>query len=194
MFFDSWPAIGRTVIVGIAAYAALVLLLRISGKRTLAKLNAFDLIVTVALGSTLATVLLNKSVSLADGVVAFLLLVSLQYVVAWLSTRSGRVDTLVKAQPSLLLLRGEFLDRAMRAQRVTHREILSALRSSGVGKVEDAYAVVLESDGTLSVIPAGAKDQGAASALAGMDRREAEPRAEASRTDGRRGEEDDMLS
>ena len=70
MLFESWAGLGRVLIVGTLAYAALVLLLRISGKRTLTKLNAFDLIVTVALGSTLATVLLSSSVALAEGVVA----------------------------------------------------------------------------------------------------------------------------
>ncbi|HEY8259710.1 MAG TPA: YetF domain-containing protein [Methylosinus sp.] len=192
MFFDSWSALWRTVVVGIAAYAALVLLLRISGKRTLAKLNAFDLIVTVALGSTLATVLLDKSVSLSDSLAAFLLLVGLQYVVAFLSVRSNRIDSLVKSEPSLLLLRGEFLDRTMRRQRVTHREILAALRSSGVANVEDAYAVVLESDGTLSVIPRNAKDEGARSALAGMERA-IETATDVSRR-RRRGDPNDMLS
>jgi uncharacterized membrane protein YcaP (DUF421 family) len=192
MFFDSWSALWRTVVVGIAAYAALVLLLRISGKRTLAKLNAFDLIVTVALGSTLATVLLDKSVSLSDSLAAFLLLVGLQYVVAFLSVRSSRIDSLVKSEPSLLLLRGEFLDRTMRRQRVTHREILAALRSSGVANVEDAYAVVLESDGTLSVIPRNAKDEGARSALAGMERA-IETATDVSRR-RRRGDPNDMPS
>ncbi|HWL80919.1 MAG TPA: hypothetical protein VNR89_08200 [Roseomonas sp.] len=85
------------------AYAVLVLMLRISGKRTLAKLNAFDLIVTVALGSTPATVLLNKSAALTGGVLAFVLLAGLQYVVAWLSARSDRFDDLVKSEPTLLL-------------------------------------------------------------------------------------------
>ncbi len=66
-FFDSWSAMGRTVVVGVLAYLALVLLLRVSGKRTLSKMNAFDLVVTVALGSTLATVLLSTSVALARG-------------------------------------------------------------------------------------------------------------------------------
>ena len=59
MLFDSWAGLGRTLLVGPLAYVALVLLLRISGKRTLTKLNAFDLVVTVALGSTLATVQLE---------------------------------------------------------------------------------------------------------------------------------------
>jgi uncharacterized membrane protein YcaP (DUF421 family) len=61
MWFDSWAQVGRVVLVGAATYGVLVLLLRVSGKRTLAKLNAFDLVVTVALGSTLATVLLDSS-------------------------------------------------------------------------------------------------------------------------------------
>jgi uncharacterized membrane protein YcaP (DUF421 family) len=70
MFFDSWTGMLRVVVVGTLAYAALVLLLRATGKRTLSKMNAFDLVVTVALGSTLATVLLSKDIALAEGVVA----------------------------------------------------------------------------------------------------------------------------
>lgn len=70
MIFQNWGGIGRTLLVGVLAYVALILLLRLSGKRTLAKLNAFDLVVTVAIGSTLATILLSESVALAEGVVA----------------------------------------------------------------------------------------------------------------------------
>ena len=66
IFFTSWTSIFRTLIIGVLAYVGLILMLRVSGKRTLSKMNAFDLIVTVALGSTLATVLLTKSVALAD--------------------------------------------------------------------------------------------------------------------------------
>lgn len=154
MLFDSWLSLLRVVIVGALAYVALVLLLRISGPRTLAKLNAFDLIVTVALGSTLATVLLNRSVPLADGLVGFALLIGLQFVVAWLSVRYSRFDRLVKSEPILVLHRGRFLKSAMRGQRITHEEIVSALRGSGLARPEGAAAVVLETDGSLSVIPA----------------------------------------
>ena len=80
MFFNGWTALAHTVIVGVAAYAALVVLLRLSGKRSLAKMNAFDFVVTVALGSTLATVLLSKEVAPAEGALAFALLLFLQYV------------------------------------------------------------------------------------------------------------------
>lgn len=156
MFFDSWFSLLRVIVVGTLAYASLVVLLRISGKRTLAKLNAFDLVVTVALGSTLATVLLTKSVALVDGLAAFALLAGLQYAVAFLSVRWPRFDALVKSEPTLLLHRGRFLDRAMRAQRVTREEVVSALRSAGVARPEDAAAVVIETDGTLSVVPVSA--------------------------------------
>ena len=67
LFFSGWESLLRTLVVGALTYVVLVAFLRVSGKRTLAKMNAFDLVVTVALGSTLATVLLSKDVALADG-------------------------------------------------------------------------------------------------------------------------------
>ena len=159
MIFDGWFGLVRVVVVGSAAYAALVLLLRVSGQRTLAKLNAFDLVVTVALGSTLGTVLLSESVALAGGLLAFALLVGLQYAVAWLSVRSLRFGALVKSEPSLLLHRDRFLDEAMRRRRVMRDEVVSALRSSGLSRPEDAAGVVLEADGSLSVVRAAGGPQ-----------------------------------
>jgi uncharacterized membrane protein YcaP (DUF421 family) len=142
----------RVFAVGLFAYAALVLLLRLAGKRTLTKLNAFDLIVTVALGSTLATVLLSQDVSPAEGAAALALLVAMQFAVAWTSVRSSVVARLVKAEPTLLLHDGRMLDAAMRRERVTRAEVLAALRGAGLGSPEQAEAVVLETDGSLSVI------------------------------------------
>lgn len=152
MLFDDWTGLGRVLVVGPLAYLLLVVILRISGKRTLTKLNAFDLTVTVALGSTLATTLLSKSVALAEGVLAFALLVFLQFAITWLSVRSSTVGHLVKSEPTLLLHRGQFLDRALRDQRVTREEVLAALRSQGAVDVASVGAVVLETDGSLSVM------------------------------------------
>ncbi len=66
-FFDSWETLLRTLTVGVLSYVVMVVFLRMSGKRTLSKMNAFDFVVTVALGSTLATMLLNRNVALAEG-------------------------------------------------------------------------------------------------------------------------------
>src|SRR5690554_5806016 len=87
-FFEDWSGLIRVIVVGTLAYATLVISLRVSGKRTLSKMNAFDLVVTVALGSTLATVILSKDVALAEGIAAFVLLIGLQYIVTWSSIRS----------------------------------------------------------------------------------------------------------
>ncbi len=152
MFFDTWSDLVRVVVVGTCAYVALMVLLRTAGKRTLAKLNAFDFVVTIALGSTLATVLLSSSVALAEGVAALALLVGLQYVVAWASVRSRRVERLVKSSPTLLYRHG-FLNDAMRRERVTVDEVEQVARSQGHANLDSVGAVVLETDGTLSFLP-----------------------------------------
>ena len=91
------------MIVGLLAYATMVIILRIAGKRSLAKLNAFDLVVTVALGSTLATVLLSSDVALLEGVLAFTVLATLQWVVSRLSLASQSFRRLVRSEPRMLL-------------------------------------------------------------------------------------------
>ena len=159
MFFESWFSLFRIVIVGAAAYAALVVLIRLFGKRTLSKMNAFDFVVTVALGSTLATVLLSKDVVLAEGLLALFLLCGLQFAVAYLSVRSERIEAMVKSEPTLLLYKGRFLEAAMRRERMTKGEVLAALRARGVGDVSQAEAAVLESDGSVSVVTSAGADR-----------------------------------
>ncbi|GGL92928.1 DUF421 domain-containing protein [Nakamurella endophytica] len=151
MFYDGVGGLVRVLVVGVLAYLALVVLLRVSGKRTLSKLNAFDFVVTVALGSTLATVLLTTGVALAEGVLALVLLVCMQYVVAWASVRSRRVERLVKSEPTLVYRAG-FLHAAMRRERVTADELRQAARNQGHGSLDQVAAIVLETDGTLSIL------------------------------------------
>ncbi|OWP63432.1 hypothetical protein CDA63_09500 [Hymenobacter amundsenii] len=152
MFFTNWASLGRIAVVGVMVYVGLILLLRTSGKRTLSKMNAFDLIVTVALGSMLASTLLNKSVALADGLLGMGMLIGLQYVITWLSVRYSAVDKLVKAEPTLLVYQGQFLHAKMKAERVTEGEILTSLRERGIASLAEAAAVVLENDGTLNAL------------------------------------------
>ena len=152
MFFDDWMGLIRTALVGVCAYIALLLLVRVSGKRTLSKMNAFDLIVTVALGFTLATILLSEDAALAEGVLALALLIFLQFAITWLSVRSGTVSRLVKAEPSLLFHKGRFLRGAMKTERVNEGEILQAMRSQGVSRIDQVEAVVLETDGSFSIV------------------------------------------
>lgn len=145
------------VVLRILATAALVYLflavaLRLLGKRTLSKWNAFDFVVTVALGSVLGSVVVSGSISLVEGVVALGALLALQYVVTLASARFQWVDHTVKAQPTLLLHRGELRPGTMRRERVPKAEVLAALRSEGIVDLADVEAVVLETDGSFSVL------------------------------------------
>lgn len=152
IFFDNWSSIGRTLIVGLLAYAGMILLLRVSGKRTLSKMNAFDLVVTVALGSSLATALLSKQTSLADGLTAFAVLIFLQFAISWLSVRVRWIERIVKGRPALLFYRGQFLRPEMKAERVAEDEVLAAIRGRGAARLEQVHAVILETDGSFAVI------------------------------------------
>jgi uncharacterized membrane protein YcaP (DUF421 family) len=106
---------------------------------------------SVALGSTLATVLLSSSVALVEGITALALLVGLQYAVAWASARSRRIEALVKSEPTLVYCHG-FLHSAMRHERITEDELAQAARSQGHLDLQSVTAVVIETDGSLSIL------------------------------------------
>lgn len=166
MLFDSWDSIGRMIMFGIAAYVGAIAMLRISGSRTLSKMNAFDLVVTIAFGSTLSSILIDGRLSLATGVGALALLVVLQFVVAALAVRSDRFRNWITTQPVLLAWDGRTLDDTMRRQRVAAADIDAALRQRGFARLDQVLAVVLEADGSLSVVEGAST--GAAATLSGM--------------------------
>lgn len=152
IFFDSWESLLRTLIVTVVGYVCLVFLLRISGKRTLSKMNAFDFIVTIALGSSFATIALNKKVTLSDGVLVLLLLLGLQYIITWLSVRYKTVKKLITSRPALLLYKGEPLHNSLKAERVPIEELHVAARDKGISNLADIDVMVLETTGEITVI------------------------------------------
>ncbi|PSN19440.1 DUF421 domain-containing protein [filamentous cyanobacterium CCP5] len=151
--FNNLASLAHTFFFGSLAYIFVILALRISGKRTLSKWNAFDFVVTIAYGSILAAMLLAKGTSLLQGILGLSVLLVLQFVLTWLSARSSVVQKLIKTQPTLLLFRGEFCRNALLQERVTEGEIRAAVRAEGIGSLENVEAVVMETDGSFSVIP-----------------------------------------
>ena len=152
MFFDNSAGLLRVAVVGTLAYVAIVVMLRVSGKRTLSKWNAFDFVVTIALGSTLATVLLSKQVAAAEGVLALALLVGLQFVVSWLALRSGFVRRVIKSRPTYLYRDGQYVQQRLASERVTQAEVRAAVRQQGIGSMGEVEAVVLETNGSVSIV------------------------------------------
>lgn len=155
MFFDSWYSLLRILIIGTTLYVMLVGVLRVSGNRSLSKWNAFDFVVTIAIGSTFASAFLSKDISLLDGALAVLLILGLQYAITWASVRSRSFALLVKASPKELVRNGRFIDKQMVDSRVAPSEVKAAIRSHGIGSLSNVGSVVLETDGSISVISMG---------------------------------------
>ncbi len=151
LFLDNPDRLAQIALVTVSSFVTLFLLIRISGKRTLAKLSAFDFIVTVALGSTLAYMMLAQ-VPLAEGATVLLLVVILQYVFAWAARLSPKAERLINSAPQLLYYNGTFLEKAMSRAFVTHEELHAAVRGEGIEFLADVRAIIMEINGDLTVV------------------------------------------
>lgn len=152
VFFDGWYSIGRTAVLAVLAYVALVVMIRLAGKRSLAKMNVYDFVTIIVIGSALATSILSSEVVLLDGITALVVLLGVQYVIAFVTVRSSRFERFVNGEPALLVHRGRFLDRQMKGARVSQEEVRAGIRNAGVGEVAAVEALVLETDGSFTVI------------------------------------------
>ena len=162
MFSNTNPFL-ETAVAGIISYIAIIILLRVSGKRTLAKWNSFDFVVTIGFGSVLASAFLSNKDTFGKAIFAFALLVLFQYIITTIAVRSSWIQKLIKSEPSLLLYRGQMQYDILKKERVAEGEVLAALRTNGVSAIEDADAVILETDGSFSVLQN--IDESSASAL-----------------------------
>ncbi len=160
--FGGWEPVARILIVGTLAYTALVLLLRATAKRTLAQMNAFDFIITVALGASFGRILTARSVALVEAITAFALLIFLQFAVSALQVRSRSFSRLVTAAPTLLFFRGEFVRKAMQQQRVTEDSLRSVVREHGLGSFDEVEAIVLEPNGHFALVKKKSAGDGSA--------------------------------
>lgn len=171
MWFSSWGDVGRVVSFTVLAYVAVLSLVRIAGKRAIGKRNASDFIITVAIGSAVASMILTKQVTLADGAACLAALVGLQFAAVTLSTRWSWARNLIEGTPKLLVYEGRLLADRLTHEHVNASEIYQAVRGNGIARLEDVLAVVLEIDGSLSVIPQGREPATTLDDVAGMPER-----------------------
>lgn len=162
IWFGGWEPIVRILIVGTLGYIGLVGLLRVSGKRTLAQMNSFDFVITVAIGASFGRALTAKSVPLAEALTAFALLVVLQLTVTFLQLHTKRFSTAITATPRLLAHNGQLVAEALRQERVTGDEVIAAVRKHGYGSLAEPAAVIMESDGRLTVLSRDGMGDGSA--------------------------------
>jgi uncharacterized membrane protein YcaP (DUF421 family) len=153
-FWAGWDSILRILLVGTLGFVWIVLLLRVTGPRMMAKMTPFDFVITVTLGSAFGRALTAPDVAVADIIVTFALLVGLQWSFGVARARSNRFARVVDVGPSLLYHRGRPVNAALRRHRFTESDLHSAVRENGMGSLDEAEAIILQSDGTFAVISA----------------------------------------
>lgn len=146
-----WAVLGWTVVNTAIIYAVVIVLVRIQGLRSFAKMSSFDFASTVAVGSIMATTAASPSVSLAAGSTAAATLFAVQLVVA-LARRSAAFRSAVDNDPLLLMVGSEVLHENLRRGQVTEDDLRGKLREANVLRVSEVRAVILETTGDISVM------------------------------------------
>ncbi|WP_281863371.1 DUF421 domain-containing protein [Planomicrobium okeanokoites] len=152
LLFDGWKSILRIVIMASLAYPFLIVLLRISGKRSITNVNIFDFIITVTYGATLSSVITSEKVSFADGVAVLSMLTLLQYIVSKTAAKSRRFSDFIKTSPVFLYYEGNFNEVQMEKNRLRKQDLRGKVRQQGMSSFENVEAIVLEGDGSVSII------------------------------------------
>lgn len=142
------------VVTTVVIYLAFIVLVRLVGSRSLTSLASFDFAAVVALGAVIGRTILLADPTLMIGLVGLTTLFVMQGLLGWLR-QNRRVDRLIHRRPTMLVRNGELLTENMRACHVVEDEIRQALRRAGARSLGEAQCVVLERNGTVSVVRAG---------------------------------------
>lgn len=137
----------RPVIV----YLCLVVFLRIFGKRELAQLNPFDLVVLLSLSNTVQNAIIGDDNSVTGGVVGAFALLAINWLLTWFLFRAPKVDHALEGSPTTLVRRGEVDEAALKRECLTHEELISVLNKNGFNDPAEIEICVLEPNGTFYV-------------------------------------------
>jgi uncharacterized membrane protein YcaP (DUF421 family) len=135
----------------VVVYAAMLAVIRLSGKRTIGSFSAFDFLVALMLGEVVDEIIFG-SVSMAQGFVAIGVLGLLHYANSWLTYWDHGFDHLLEGSPTVVLEKGQLHYPGMRAERLNEKDVLSELRLHGIDDLREVKLAAIEYNGQLSVI------------------------------------------
>ena len=150
IFVAGAPVIEK-VLRPIAVYFALVLLLRVFGKRELAQLNPFDLVVLLSLSNTVQNAIIGNDNSLSGGLIGAFTLLGVNYLVVRFLFQHRRLDQVFEGQPLVLIDKGRVQSKALAKELLTHSELITVLHRQGFDKIQDVERCVLEPGGTFYI-------------------------------------------
>src|SRR6266853_3809089 len=140
------------VLRGIIVYLFLILLLRLTGKRQVGQLSPFDLVLLLVLSNAVQNSMNAGDNSLVGGLISATTLVGLNFLVGLITYRSKKLEAIIEGRPQVVVHNGKLFEDVMRGAKLTHHELNAALRQAGCSCVEDVKCVILENNGSISVI------------------------------------------
>lgn len=159
--WSSWSQTADTAVRSVVVYVAVLVLVRVVGRRTLAQLSGYDVVITVATGSVLASVAVPSSPSVSDGVTVLVTLYGMQVLLGVLRQRSERVQRLIDFRPVEVVRDGlAELRRSPGSSQLTTEDLAALLRRSGVTDLSQVELAVLEPTGKVSVLRRSAERTG----------------------------------
>jgi uncharacterized membrane protein YcaP (DUF421 family) len=145
----AWDIVLRTA----AIYVAILIGLRLAGKREIGQMTVFDLVVLLLLANAVQTAMVGPDTSLLGGVLAAGVLLILNAALARLRLRWPRLGRMIEGSPTLLVLHGKVLADHLRREGLDQETLEAALREHGVADVANVEMAVLEIDGSISIVP-----------------------------------------
>jgi uncharacterized membrane protein YcaP (DUF421 family) len=143
-----WEFVARAALI----YFAIMVLVRVSGKRTVGEFTPFDLVVVLLIGESTQGALTGGDESVIGALVVAATLIALNYAIGFISTRSKLADKIIEGEAVLLVRDGKVLKSALKRNNIPESDLDEALRAEGVAERRDVRRAFLEVDGTISVI------------------------------------------
>lgn len=136
---------------GLAVYAALLLMMRLAGKRTFGEMSAFDVIVLVLVGGTLRTSIIGADTSFLGALIAVASILLAERLLAWICTRSSLINRLIEGYPTFIVREGKRVPRALSRCNVPEAAFERALHAHGREDLHDVVNVRLEPNGKITL-------------------------------------------
>lgn len=141
------------VVRGVIIYLFLIILLRLTGKRQVGQMAPFDLVLLLVLSNAVQNSMVGGDNSVIGGMISAFTLVTLNWLVGFLTFKSKKAEALIEGRPELLVHNGRLFEQALTRCQLTRHELNAALRQAGCADIADVHAAFLETDGSISVIP-----------------------------------------
>ena len=143
-----WEIIVRSLVV----YAFLLVILRITGKRQVGQLAPFDLVLLLVLSNAVQNSMNGGDNSLVGGLISATTLIALNYTIGFATFRSKKLEALIEGRPQVLVHNGHLFADVMANAQLTQHELDAALRQAGCANIGDCHSVILENNGSVSVV------------------------------------------